>query len=119
MREKMSQMNFLVVIETQRVKGYLFASPILRETRGASLLLDNLNRDETKELLQQPKFPKRTAGGNKASYAGIDDSPTWELRQNRLASKKMDIRLFCTDSTGIAYEDRQLFKIHSGNTAPI
>lgn len=47
----MSKNRFLVVIETQRVKGYLFASPILRETRGASLLLDKLNRDETRKLL--------------------------------------------------------------------
>ncbi|MGH9893170.1 MAG: hypothetical protein ACREA0_14510, partial [bacterium] len=47
----MAEKRFLVVIETQRVKGYLFASPILRETRGASLLLDRLNRVGTKELL--------------------------------------------------------------------
>ena len=49
----MSKNRFLVVIETQRVKGYLFASPILRETRGASLLLDKLNRDETGRLLRK------------------------------------------------------------------
>lgn len=47
----MAEKRFLVVIETQRVKGYLFGSPILRETRGASLLLDRLNRVATKELL--------------------------------------------------------------------
>jgi hypothetical protein len=47
----MPQMNYLVVIETQRVKGYLFASPVLRETRGASMLLDKLNRKKTGELL--------------------------------------------------------------------
>jgi hypothetical protein len=34
----MGDNQVLVVIETQRVKGYLFASPIPRETRGASLL---------------------------------------------------------------------------------
>jgi hypothetical protein len=48
----MGDNQVLVVIETQRVKGYLFASPILRETRGASLLLDQLNRTETKKLLE-------------------------------------------------------------------
>ena len=47
----MAEKQFLVVIETQRVKGYLFASPIMRETRGASLLLDTLNRVETGKLL--------------------------------------------------------------------
>jgi hypothetical protein len=45
--------RYLAVIETQRVKGYLFASPLLRETRGASLLLDRLNRRETGSLLER------------------------------------------------------------------
>ncbi len=44
-------MRFLVVIETQKVKSYLFASPFMRETRGASVLLDWLNRVQTRELL--------------------------------------------------------------------
>ena len=44
-------MSFLLVIETQKVKSYLFASPIMRETRGASLLLDLLNRKKIKKLL--------------------------------------------------------------------
>jgi hypothetical protein len=45
--------GILVVIETQRVKGYLFASRVLRETRGASLLLDRLNRIEARKLAEQ------------------------------------------------------------------
>jgi hypothetical protein len=46
-------MRFLLVIETQKVKSYLFASPIMRETRGASLLLDLLNRKESRGLLKE------------------------------------------------------------------
>ncbi|HEY6324781.1 MAG TPA: hypothetical protein VJA16_24810 [Thermoanaerobaculia bacterium] len=46
----------LVVLETQRVKSYLFGSRYLRETRGASLLLDRLNRVDTRTLLAQPEF---------------------------------------------------------------
>ncbi len=46
----------LVVLETQRVKSYLFGSRYLRETRGASLLLDRLNRVDTRSLLAQPDF---------------------------------------------------------------
>ena len=49
-------MCFLVVIETQKVKSYLFASPIMRETRGASVLLDLLNRKKTEEILKDPDF---------------------------------------------------------------
>jgi len=48
--------TFLVAIETQKVKSYLFASPFIRETRGASLLLDMLNRKKTEELLKK-EFP--------------------------------------------------------------
>ena len=52
-------MRFLVVIETRKVKGYLMASTLLRETRGASLLLDRLNREETRELLETTCAPDR------------------------------------------------------------
>ena len=56
--------KFLVVIETQRVKDYLFASPVLRETRGASLLLDELNRQDTERILKQCSgFKKIYLGG--------------------------------------------------------
>lgn len=43
--------SHLVVVETQRTKRYLFASPYMRETRGASFLLDRLNRQHTRTLL--------------------------------------------------------------------
>jgi hypothetical protein len=46
-------MNFLAVIETQKVKSYLFASPYMRETRGASVLLDRLNRVEIRKVLDR------------------------------------------------------------------
>jgi hypothetical protein len=59
----MSDKRFLVVIETQRVKGYLFASSILRETRGASLLLDRLNRSGTKEILNNTSGEEVYLGG--------------------------------------------------------
>jgi hypothetical protein len=49
----MTDRRFLVVIETQKVKEYLFASPTLRETRGASLVLDRLNRQVTRKLLAE------------------------------------------------------------------
>jgi Cas10/Cmr2, second palm domain len=52
----MADLPVLVVIETQRVKHYLLASPILRETRGASLLLDRLNRIHTRALAER-RFP--------------------------------------------------------------
>lgn len=56
-------MRFLVVIETQKVKSYLFASPIMRETRGASVLLDLLNRKKTKEILKAFDYDLVYLGG--------------------------------------------------------
>ncbi len=47
----MPDKTFLVTIDTQRVKGYVFGTRYLREVRGASLLLDRLNRSETRECL--------------------------------------------------------------------
>ena len=48
-------MNHMVVIETQKVKSYVFASPFLRETRGASAILDKLNRVVTEKILEDNK----------------------------------------------------------------
>ena len=45
--------NFLVVIETQKTKNYLFASPAMREIRGGSLLLDRINRIEIAAILER------------------------------------------------------------------
>ncbi|HXO20888.1 MAG TPA: hypothetical protein VOA87_13310 [Thermoanaerobaculia bacterium] len=59
----MADLPFLVVIETQRVKSYLFASRFLRETRGASLLLDRLNRIETRKILKRMKGQEIYLGG--------------------------------------------------------
>jgi hypothetical protein len=52
----LSAMNHLAVIETQKVKSYLFASPVMREIRGASLLLDRINRKEIEALLKAPDY---------------------------------------------------------------
>ncbi len=59
-------MPFLVVVETQKVKSYLFASPIMRETRGASARMDWLNRKMIMELLEKQyagEFEKIYLGG--------------------------------------------------------
>lgn len=60
----MANEKILVVIETQKVKSYLFASPFMRETRGASLLLDMLNRKKTEEVMKSfPEAKKIYLGG--------------------------------------------------------
>jgi len=43
----------LVLMDTDRIKEYIFASNRLKEIRGASLLLDRLNRSQSRALLQE------------------------------------------------------------------
>jgi hypothetical protein len=59
----MSQHAHLVVLETQRVKSFVFASRFLRETRGASLLLDRLNRQDTVGLVRRWRGEEVYLGG--------------------------------------------------------
>lgn len=78
----MSDKQFLVVIETQRVKGYLFASPILRETRGASLLLDRLNRSQTKEILSATSGEEVYLGGGSGRVLFSTEKEAKDFAQN-------------------------------------
>ncbi len=75
----MIQASFLVVIGTQRVKGYLFASPNLRETRGASLLLDELNRQKTRDLPSAKKGQEVYLGGGSGKVLFQDRSAAEEF----------------------------------------
>jgi hypothetical protein len=52
--------RFLVVIDTPGIKQFVFGTDALAEVRGASALLDRLNRRETEPLLQEAL---REAGG--------------------------------------------------------
>jgi hypothetical protein len=45
--------DYLVVVDTPGIKGYVFGTPRLREIQGASALLDRLNREETRRVLRE------------------------------------------------------------------
>ena len=47
----MKKQNYLVVFDTDKIHSYVFGTNVLKEIRGASALLDNLNEHETKKLL--------------------------------------------------------------------
>lgn len=86
---KDNDMRFLVVIETQKVKSYLFASPIMRETRGASLILDLLNRKETIKILNRfndKVYEKIYLGGGSGRilFENIEDAETFRKELIRL-----------------------------------
>jgi hypothetical protein len=44
--------KYLVLSDTNNIIDYLFSSPKYRMIRGASMILDSLNRTETKKLLE-------------------------------------------------------------------
>lgn len=58
--------RWLVSLDTDRVKEYVFATGRLREIRGASAILDHLNRTETKALIATHGGRKVFAGGGSA-----------------------------------------------------
>lgn len=64
--------RWLVSLDTDHVKGYVFATGRLREIRGASALLDHLNRDETERLIAAHGGEKIYTGGGSA-MATFDD----------------------------------------------
>lgn len=66
----------LIAFDTDHIKGYVFGTNRLKEIRGASSLLDSLNRDETVETAK--KFGARTIYAHGGSALFISDSNTAE-----------------------------------------
>lgn len=66
--------RWLVSLDTDRVKEYVFASGRLKEIRGASAILDDLNRAETETLITAHGGAKVFAGGGSA-MASFDQEP--------------------------------------------
>lgn len=58
--------RWLVSLDTDRVKEYVFATGRLREIKGASAILDHLNRVKTKELINNHNGSLIFAGGGSA-----------------------------------------------------
>jgi hypothetical protein len=74
--------EYLVVVETQKIKSFLFASPFLRETRGASILLDRLNRMGSKDLFERFKGKKELIylGGGSGRLLFSDKNEAGQFR---------------------------------------
>jgi hypothetical protein len=106
----MSDPRFLAVIETQRVKGYLFASPFLRETRGASLLLDRLNRQETEALL-------RETSGQAVYLGGGSGRVLFETRAEAESFADRVVTLY-RERTGNARVSVEVLKRNDGESFP-
>ena len=103
--------SFLVVIETQRVKSCLFASAILRETRGASLLLDRLNRSETDKLFGKTSGEKVYLGGGSGRilFGAKDEAETFaqqvrDLYRRETANARVSVAVV-ERATGESFPD--------------
>lgn len=58
----------LIAIDTDHIKGYVFATDTLKEIRGASSLLDRLNRDVMPELAKSYGGVKIYANGGSGLF---------------------------------------------------
>lgn len=83
-------MRYLAVIETQKTKSYLFASPFMRETRGASVLLDFLNRKKTMDILHDGDF----SGYEKIFLGGGSGRIIFEKNEDAMKFKKKVLDLY-------------------------
>src|SRR5437588_5724025 len=72
---KMSQS--LIAFDTDHIKGYVFGTNRLKEIRGASSILDRLNREQTVEIAKGFKASPIYAHGGSALF--IVDSDRAEL----------------------------------------
>jgi hypothetical protein len=68
--------RFLVVIDTPGIKSFVFGTDALAEVRGASALLDWLNREDTEEILKQaPNLRIQTVFANGGTGQFIVEAP--------------------------------------------
>jgi hypothetical protein len=76
---------FLILLDTPGIKQFVFGTDPLAEVRGASALLDRLNREETRRLLEEA-FPGRVmeayAAGGAAQF--VVSAEDWQAVNNVL-----------------------------------
>src|SRR5437660_9412487 len=59
--------RFLVALDTNHIKQYVFATDKLKEIRGASSILDRLNREEMDSIVRQEDPGAKTIYANGGS----------------------------------------------------
>lgn len=65
--------QWLVSLDTDQIKSFVFATGRLKEIRGASILLDWLNREETLNLAKTSGGQRIYAGGGSAMFIFTDE----------------------------------------------
>jgi hypothetical protein len=75
----MTNLNYLVLLDTDRIKDYLFSTNKLKEIRGASAILDTLNREQTPKILYENTIYGKGNLKREAGQYVIDWSETQAL----------------------------------------
>lgn len=99
---------YLVAFDTDRVKDYIFATTDLKKIRGASTLLEHLNRDETPDLIAKTLAGTAMASDEAIKGGGmaIAVAPTREVAEGIIHSVERCYREATVDGTitGVAVE---------------
>jgi hypothetical protein len=88
---KLSVGKSLVALDTDHIKGYVFATDTLKEIRGASSLLDRLNRQEMKKLAKQLDKDACTIYANGGSGLFLLDSEQADEFGKRMQEKYREL----------------------------
>ena len=71
--------KYLVLLDTDRIKEYVFSTNKLKEIRGASAILDNLNLVETAKFTPKDKATEIYVGGGTGKFWFADKSEAEEF----------------------------------------
>lgn len=82
--------EYLVLLDTDRIKNYIFATNKLKEIRGASSILDELNKEETKRLFNSLDGKKifLAGGSGKIKFKDKDNAKTFVQELKKLYHTK-------------------------------
>lgn len=104
----------LVSFDTDRIKEYVFAGDALRDIRGASSILDRLNRDELPKLVgAEPIF---AAGGSALCVVPSDEAAAVIARVRRAYAEASG---GAASITGVALPLKADFDLQHGDIRPL
>lgn len=89
----MCQPRFLVLLDTDKIKEYVFATNKMREIRGASAILDELNSEETELLAQRFGMVEKVflgGGSGKLIFNNQNNAQNFCLELKKLYHSKTD-----------------------------
>ena len=106
----------LVAFDTDRIKDYVFAANALRDIRGASSILDQLNRVQMSQLIGPDAQEAYTAGGSALFTLPSDQAEAAIARVRHAYAKESG---GAATITGVALPLDPGFDLHTGDIRPL